>query len=145
MEAHFYTTSQEFFDRYAVLFCAMPREEWRARPTDRLSLGDIEFIQIQIGKICQEEWTTDRIRDAIGQLTKHFDEKHTARGGETGQRSLRSQSLHYIRWALSGGRPGPSLAATAFILGRDNTLHRLGTAQVEFRSLVHKTDALSLN
>ncbi|KAL9640827.1 MAG: hypothetical protein Q9164_000062 [Protoblastenia rupestris] len=88
MEAHFYTTPQEFFDRYAVLFCAMPREEWRARPTDRLSLGDIEFVQIQIGKICQEEWTTDRLREAIGQLTKHFDEKHTACGGQTAEVAL---------------------------------------------------------
>ncbi|KAL4944175.1 hypothetical protein BDV06DRAFT_188014 [Aspergillus oleicola] len=40
-------------------------------------------------------------------------------------KAFKKELYHYLRWALSGGRPGPGIPETMCILGRDETVRRL--------------------
>ena len=45
------------------------------------------------------------------------------------QRKKVNKALHqYLRWAIAGGRSGPSIPETMVLLGRDVTLRRLKEA-----------------
>ncbi|KAL9128940.1 MAG: hypothetical protein Q9217_002494 [Psora testacea] len=146
IEPRFYTTPREFFDRYAYLFYTMPRERWRACLTDSLSLVDIGYINAVMGKIPEDGWSADRLNEAIKHLADYFAGKYTGPAeGESGTRSHRSQSLHYMRWALTGGRPGPSLADVMVLVGRDITLHRLETAEIEYKASIREAEVGSPN
>ncbi|KAK2807982.1 hypothetical protein FQN50_005064 [Emmonsiellopsis sp. PD_5] len=45
------------------------------------------------------------------------------------QKRLRADLYHYLRWALSGGKPGINIPATMAILGRDECVRRLEEAR----------------
>ncbi|KAL9103092.1 MAG: hypothetical protein Q9163_001832 [Psora crenata] len=142
-EPHFYTTPREFFERYIYLFCATHRAEWSARrSTECLSLADCQVIKATMTKIPENDWNADSVNQAIEQITHDIASKHTSPiENGSGKRSLRGQSLHYLRWALTGGRPGPSLADLMVLMGRELTLHRLETGEIEYRSLIEKAEA----
>lgn len=57
----------------------------------------------------------------------------TKRGQDSDQsvdlaKASRASVQHFLRWALTGGRPGPTLMLTMTILGRDVSLKRIEDA-----------------
>ena len=146
VQPQFYTSPREFFERYAVLFCTMPRKEWHVPPIDRLSLGQAEKIRAVLIAIPERIWTLGSLSEAMKGLTSYFSGTGTGNGeGKSGQGSLLNQSFHYMRWALTGGRPGPSLIDTMVLMGRDVTLQRFESAEEEFEALVQSSQACTPN
>ena len=146
IESQFYTTPRAFFERYVYLFYSMPRGDWRAGLSDYLSVEHIESINAVVSGIPPDQWTAEKVEETTKEWAHHFAHKTTGpEKGKSGQSSLRSQSLYYMRWALTGGRPGPSLANTMVLLGRDVTLDRLETARIEFKAIMGSSEAHGLN
>ena len=59
---------------------------------------------------------------------------HEGSQSDRGNSTL-SSLQHFLRWALSGGRPGPRLISTMAILGREVSLRRIEDAATSLEAL----------
>lgn len=50
-------------------------------------------------------------------------------------KASRASVQHFLRWALTGGRPGPTLVLTMSILGRDVSLKRIEDAATALKKM----------
>jgi glutamyl-tRNA synthetase len=101
----------------------------------------LDMIEEQIFSLPLEEWNTKELKDRIGCV---LDDEHNISleealdaGDEINEefspRVTKAWSKvihHYLRWAISAGKPGPDGAETMRILGRQETIMRLQTARI---------------
>lgn len=55
-------------------------------------------------------------------------------------KASRSSVQHFLRWALTGGRPGPTLMLTMSILGRDVSLKRIEDAATALEKMTFEAN-----
>lgn len=135
-EARFYTTPHDFFDRHAYFFLELAPLEYRRTSSDDQMLSYIPKIRDLFAAISNVDWSTSNLSKTLNELTNLASEVAVTEDNRVSAPFAKGSLLPYLRWAVTGGRPGPLLASTMSILGRDLTLHRFGKAALIFEALL---------
>lgn len=77
------------------------------------------------------QWDEVHLRQALVAFRETLSAKlnhHYAQDFDDPMKVFSIAEQHFLRWALVGGRPGPTLIATMILLGKDVSLHRIEDA-----------------
>ena len=131
-----YTTPREFFERNRHFFCIEPRKQYKQRPDDYKLKDSMHLIGNQFKEIPLEKWDEQHLQQAfrsmIEQMLGVWYVEHPA---SEASREIRNAAQHFLRWALTGGRPGPTVIACMGLLGRDVSLSRIEDAAAAFKDM----------
>ena len=150
-DASSYTNPTEFIIRNTYFFVAPAPETLNsnipslklhnvpAGITHSLSPETVLLFFNNFSEIPEPEWNTTEIKSwinsiieqgAMGSVSERGDESTPSEEQESLVRKAWSKLVHqYLRWAISAGMPGPDGAETMKILGKEETIKRLGRAQ----------------
>ena len=124
-DAKQFTTPESFFERSKCFFESPLKQGTRYEPAAGHLV--VEVITKRLFAIPEERWNENCLReacDASVQTIVESDETSTSWGDEP-EKAIRGSLNHYLRGAIMASRPGPPMATTMEILGRDETLRRL--------------------
>ncbi|KAI5806954.1 hypothetical protein EDC01DRAFT_724780 [Geopyxis carbonaria] len=108
-----YTLPGDFVGQSAYFFAAPDYANKAAKKTLRDLAGmDISAFVDEVEKIGEDEWAVETLAPV---MDAGRDEDH---------KNWRAR-MRFVRLALAGGLPGPSVAATMAVLGRERSLDRL--------------------
>lgn len=93
-------------------------------------------------KVTPERWDEQSLRDAFEKMASTLSTKW---GQDSNQvidlaKASRASVQHFLRWALTGGRPGPNLTLTMSILGRDVSLRRIEDAATVLEKMMFEAN-----
>ena len=98
----------------------------------------MQLISDRLGKIAASDWSTAKLEETMGELACDVGGIERRNLGADDVRdeakSVGNAIGRYLRWALTGGRPGPGIRIVMIVLGRDVTLQRLQEANAEVQS-----------
>ena len=125
-----YTTPKSFFERNSYFFYDEPRNESRPCSNDHQLKDAVGLLSSTFKAVPPDQWNEkylkhvfDRVADELSVRWNQEEDSQSDRGT-----SALSSMQHFLRWALSGGRPGPRLISTMAILGREVSLQRIEDA-----------------
>lgn len=136
-----YTSPRDFFNRHAFCFHQVSRLPYVPRVDvagGSFTVDHVKMIGDRLEQIPKNDWSIEKIEAMTGELACDI--------GGLAPESLRVDDVRneaklignsigrYLRWALTGGRPGPSVRMIMVVLGQDVTLQRLREAQAEFET-----------
>lgn len=137
-----YTTPREFFNRHAFCFHQVSRLPYVPRADvagSPFTVDHVKMIGDRLEQIPTNDWSIETVEAMTTELACDI--------GGLEPRSLSADDVRdeanrigncigrYLRWALTGGRPGPSIRFVMIVLGQDVTLQRLREAQAEVENL----------
>ena len=130
-----YTTPQKFFNDHIQFFRPVHRPPLDSK-TDAWVLGltsdDQDANKLQkIHVTTKKKKTEHAMKHLIDKLSTDIFNAKLPGSGLAGLKEVRSAVNAYLRWAITGGRPGPGIPLTMEILGREFTIQRLKEAIVE--------------
>ena len=130
IDAKNFTSTSEFIERNSHFFFMKPQERYKSGPGDRVLTENTAIITDHFQNVLPEQWGEASLGEAIDNIAGMLSVKP---GWSSDQildlaKASRASVQHYLRWALTGGRPGPTLMATMSILGRDVSLKRIEDA-----------------
>lgn len=129
-QAGHYSTPESFFQRHLDLFCDRPRDRWKPQIKDSIIGANLLLIEKAFSKLPEHEWYPDNLHQVLESVKAYIEQQDLESCGEKADKKLVSIAFyHYVRWALTGGRPGPRLTDLMVYLGRQNTLKRLISAR----------------
>lgn len=135
-----YTTPQEFFDHHIHFFrpiSPVPYDIGTKHSRLDLVIEDVEAINRCIDQIPLIKWTQSELREKSTQvilnLLKAKYPDFDLQKDVTGMKKVSAGVNYYLRWAVTGGRPGPGITFTMELLGRDVTMQRLEEARDRFK------------
>lgn len=139
-----FTTAKEFYNRSLYFFAPVINEFYSSR---HLNGKDIHPVSVRIlikaagdfENIPPKSWTTTGIRKALLDIAAKMSntpipdpydsETDMQRAARIKRNTTWSRGLHhYLRWAIAESKPGPPIADTMAILGRNESLARLKNA-----------------
>ena len=125
-----YTTPPEFVERNSDFFFLKPRESYTRGPSDGILTENTATIIDHFRKILPEQWEEPSLREAFERMADNLSKKWEQGYNQSVDlaKASRASVQHFLRWALTGGRPGPTLMLTMSILGRDVSLKRIEDA-----------------
>ncbi|KAI9368085.1 hypothetical protein BJX61DRAFT_246681 [Aspergillus egyptiacus] len=95
----------------ATAFCFIPHSHWTAQMhSSNISSYDGASTVLENSPAAADNADPEKVRIAA-------------------DKTFKKELYRYLRWALSGGAPGPSIPDTMAILGRDETIRRLEEAR----------------
>ena len=125
-----YTTPKHFLERNSYFFCDEPRKDWMPGPNDHQLKDAIGLLIGTFRAVTSEQWDETHLKHVFDRIAHdmsvQWDQEEGSRS-DNGKSAL-SSLQHFLRWALSGGRPGPRLISTMAILGREVSLRRIEDA-----------------
>ena len=132
-----YTTPKQFFERNSYFFCDEPRNEWTTRSNDHQLKDAIGFLRSNFKAVTPEQWDEKYLKHVFDRIADEISVRWNQEEGSQSDRgkSALSSMQHFLRWALSGGRPGPRLISTMEILGREVSLQRIEDAASSLEAL----------
>ena len=130
VDAKNFTSTSEFIERNSHFFFIKPQERYKSGPGDRVLTENTATITDHFQKILPEQWGEASLGEAFDNIAGMLSVKPGWSSDQTLDLAKASKVSvqHYLRWALTGGRPGPTLMATMSILGRDVSLKRIEDA-----------------
>ena len=125
-----YTTPKKFFERNSYFFCDEPRNEWRPCSNDHKLKDAVGLLSSNFKAVTSEQWNEKYLKHVFDRVADEIFVRWNQEEGSQSERgtSALSSMQHFLRWALSGGRPGPRLISTMAILGREVSLRRIEDA-----------------
>ena len=92
--------------------------------------------------ILPEQWDEASVREAFEKMAVVLSRKWTHGSNEEVDlaKTSRASAHHFLRWALTGGRPGPSITLTMSILGRDVSLRRIEDAATVVENMIFEAN-----
>lgn len=135
LDAMNYTTPQDFFDRNFYLFCTIERKEYNPRDDDSLLKSNIDQIVRDFAAINQEQWGDFKIKQVLEELAISL-----LPIWKTDRKGCRNALSHFLRWALTGGRPGLAVIPIMALLGRDESIRRIEDAAAAFSYISDRAD-----
>ncbi|KAL2048544.1 hypothetical protein N7G274_000456 [Stereocaulon virgatum] len=145
LDAANYTTPNEFFARLSPLFCSQPRKEWESHPEDHVLKDNMDTIVNSFKEVSCQRWSEANLKDVLSQMTSALEAKWDGNGDvaydldpTAGKRRM-SIVKSFLRWALFGGRSGPTLMVMMNVLGRDLSLQRIEDAAAQLDTIVPET------
>lgn len=93
-------------------------------------------------EISPEQWNEPSLREAFEKLADGLSAQWDNGSDQTIDlvKASRASVQQFLRWALTGGRPGPTLMLTMSILGRDVSLKRIEDAAAVLEKMLSGTD-----
>ena len=141
-----YTTPLEFVERNFDFFFPKAREKYACRPRHEMLIESTGAIINHFQEILPEQWGEASLREAFEKMAITISRKWDQGSDQKvySEKSFRASVQHFLRWALTGGRPGPTLILTMGILGRDVSLRRIeDAATVLEKTTLEANDSLS--
>lgn len=85
--------------------------------------------------IPQEQWDEASLKQAYERMADDLSTKWELNYDQNVDpaKASRTSLQQFLRWALTGGRPGPALILTMSLLGRDVSLSRIEDAAASLR------------
>ena len=149
LDAAKYTTPNEFFARLSPLFCSQPRREWESHPEDHILKDNMDTIVNSFKRVSCQQWSEANLKDVLPQMASALEAKWDGDGDlaydldpTAGKRRM-SIVKYFLRWALFGGRSGPTLMVMMNVLGRDLSLQRIEDAAAQIDTIVPETAGTS--
>ena len=125
-----YTTPKQFLERNSYFFCDESRKDWMPRSNDHQLKDAVGLLNSTFRAVTSEQWDEEHLKYVFDRIANdmsvRWDQEESLRSDKG--RSALSTVQHFLRWALSGGRPGPRLISTMAILGREVSLRRIEDA-----------------
>ena len=117
------------------------------RPSYDILTEDIGTIIHHFREILPEQWDEASVREAFEKMAVVLSKKRTHGSNEEVDlaKTSRASAQHFLRWALTGGRPGPSLMLTMSILGRDVSLRRIEDAATVLENMTSEANHSPIN
>lgn len=130
VDAKNFTSISEFIERNSHFFFIKPQERYKSGPGDSILTENTAIITDHFRKILPEQWGEASLGEAFDNIAGMLCVKPGWNSDQTLDlaKASRVSMQYYLRWALTGGRPGPTLMATMSILGRDVSLKRIEDA-----------------
>ena len=130
VDAKNFTSTPEFIERNSHFFFIGPQPRYKSGPGDSILTENTAIITDHFQKILPEQWGEASLGEAFDNIAGMLSVKL---GWSSDQildlaKASRVSVQYYLRWALTGGRPGPTLMTTMSILGRDVSLKRIKDA-----------------
>lgn len=99
----------------------------------------------QFQKVLPEEWDEQNLKEAFENMVVTLSTKLGQDFNEIidPAKTSRDSVQHFLRWALTGGRSGPTLMLTMSILGRDVSLKRIEDAASVLEKMVFEANESS--
>lgn len=138
-----YTTPQNFFDYHIHFFrpASRPPLDSKKDPWVLGCISDhIATVNLYISKVSAGKWTQHVLKDAIDKISKDVLNAKISGTGLAEVQEVRTSVNRYLRWAITGGRPGPGIPSTMEILGRKVTIQALEDALVECNSFIGQAE-----
>ena len=132
-----YTTPRKFVERNSYFFCDEPRNKWTPGSNDHQWKDAIGLLSSNFKAVTPAQWDEEYLKHVFDRIADEiFVGGNQEEGSQTdsGKPGL-SFVQHFLRWALSGGRPGPRLISTMAILGREVSLQRIEDAASSLEAL----------
>ena len=141
-DAKNFTTPREFVARNSYFFFLEPRDKYTYGPSDSLLTEKIGTIVDHFREILPEQWNEPSLRQAFEKLADGLSAQWDNGSDQTIDlvKASRASVQQFLRWALTGGRPGPTLMLTMSILGRDVSLKRIEDAAAVLEKMLSGTD-----
>ena len=138
IDPHNYTTPRDFFNRHVFCFHQVshlpyvPRADVAGSP---FTVDHLKMIGDRLEEIPANDWSIENIEATTMELACNIggiEPRNLGADDVRDEAKLIGNSIgRYLRWALTGGRPGPSIRLVMVVLGQDVTLQRLREAQAE--------------
>ena len=130
VDAKNYTTPSHFVERHSHFFFLEPRKEYKGGPSDGILTEHTATIVDHFREILPEQWNDLCLKGALENIANTLSMKQSKNSSQVIDlaKASRASVQHFLRWALTGGRPGPTLIVTMSILGRDVSLRRIEDA-----------------
>jgi len=124
VDAAQYTIAREFFERNSHFLCLVARGQYSPRFQD----------------VSAEKWNEENLKLAFDGVIENIAKKWGPDQNQSldGSRQCRNAVQHFLRWALTGGRPGPALIVTMTMLGRRVSLLRIEDAANAFKNMTEE-------
>lgn len=132
LDAANYTIPREFFKRNSQLFCSEARKDYRSRPDDPLLKDRMDQIEGVFSAVTYEEWEETNLKQASENLVENLRGDWEMIESKDPARDCRNALNRFLRWALTGGRPGLTVMSTMALLGRDEAIRRIEDAAASF-------------
>lgn len=133
-----YTTPRDFFNRHAFCFHQMSRLPYVPRADvagSSFTVDHLKTIGVRLEQMPANDWLIENIEATTMELACDIGGIESRNLGADDVRDeakrIGNSIGRYLRWALTGGRPGPSIRLVMVVLGQDVTLQRLREAQAE--------------
>ena len=142
-----FTTPFEFVKRNYDFFFPKPREKYTRRPSYERLTENTGIIIHHFREILPEQWDEASVREAFEKMAVVLSKKWTHESNEEVDlaKTSKASAQHFLRWALTGGRPGPSLMLTMSILGRDVSLRRVEEAATVLENMTSEANDSPIN
>ena len=117
------------------------------RPSHDLLTENTGTIIHPFREILPEQWNEASVREAFEKMAAVLSKKWTRGSNEKDDlaKTSRASAQNFLRWALTGGRPGPSLTLTMSILGRDVSLKRIEDAATVLEQMTFEVNDSPIN
>ena len=115
---------------------------YKRRPSYDILTENTSTIIHHFREILPGQWDEASLREAFEKMAVVLSTKWTHGSNEKADlaKTSRASAQYFLRWALTGGRPGPSLMLTMSILGRDVSLRRIEDAATELKNMAFETN-----
>ena len=143
LEIKQYTFPRDFFDRISYFFFPQSRVKTDELQIHPLIIGHLDEIKDSFSRISSDHWNALCLAQAIEQLTEILSQRKDVDSAATNglKRTPKAHLQSFLRWAVSYGHPGPTIAQTMEILGRGVTLERLEDAAASL--MMNQTNEVS--
>ena len=98
-------------------------------------------------EILPAHWDEPSLREAFEKMADTLSTKWAQRFNQSVDltKASRASVQYFLRWALTGGRPGPTLMLTMSILGRDVSLKRIEDAATVLEKMTFEANNTSVD
>ncbi|MCJ1431250.1 Glutamate--tRNA ligase mitochondrial [Xylographa pallens] len=134
-----FTIASRFVERHRSIFGYRQSEPSRAIKRPRHELSLIAEAALQIRDVPIDEWSVAILKARVASVVQDIVQKdhYNSENAESLRdfKYVNSSLLAWLRWAIVDGNHGPSMFDIIELLGRDTTLRRLKTAELELSAV----------
>lgn len=136
LDAANYTIPREFFERNSQFFCFEARKDYSPRSDDALLKDRMDQIEGVFSAVTYEEWKETNLKQASENLVELLRANWEMIKSKDPATDCRTALNRFLRWALTGGRPGLTVISTMALLGRDEAIRRIEDAAASFSDIL---------
>lgn len=143
-----YATPRGFFDRHAFCFHHVSRPPFVPHADvagTSFTADHVKMIGDRLEQIPSNDWSVEKIEAIMSELACNIGGLEPRNLGADDVRdeakSISNSIGRYLRWALTGSRPGPGIRIVMIVLGQAVTLQRLREAQAEVENFSSANEA----
>lgn len=109
-------------------------------PDDSLLKDSMDQIEEVLSAVTYEKWVETNLKQASENLVENLRANWEMIESKDPARDCRNALNRFLRWALTGGRPGLTVMSTMALLGRDEAVRRIEDAAASFSNTLVGAD-----